>query len=112
MQIIIDKLKNQQRLTYDEALRLYDLDLFTLGKYANKIRKEKFGNKTYFNINRHINPTNICKDVCQFCAYSSSRKNPNPYTMTHEEILEAVEEALKKRLKKCISYQHTIPIQD
>ena len=39
MQIIIDKLKNQQRLTYDEALRLYDLDLFTLGKYANKIHK-------------------------------------------------------------------------
>ena len=100
MQIIIDKLKNQQRLTYDEALRLYDLDLFTLGKYANKIRKEKFGNKTYFNINRHINPTNICKDVCQFCAYSSSRKNPNPYTMTHEEILEAVEEALKKEIKE------------
>ncbi|MGD9553417.1 MAG: aminofutalosine synthase MqnE [Arcobacteraceae bacterium] len=98
--MIIDKLENQERLTYEEALQLYDLDLFTLGKFANKIRYEKFGNKTYFNINRHINPTNICKDVCQFCAYSSSRKNPNPYTMTHEEILEAVEEALKKEIKE------------
>ncbi len=100
MQIIIDKLENKERLTQEEALKLYDLDLFTLGKYANKIRKEKFGNKTYFNINRHINPTNICKDVCQFCAYSSSRKNPNPYTMTHEEILQTVEEALKKDIKE------------
>ncbi len=52
--------------------------------------------KTYFNINRHINPTNICKDVCQFCAYSASRKNPNPYTMTHEEILKIVENSSKK----------------
>ncbi|MFA7090559.1 MAG: aminofutalosine synthase MqnE [Arcobacteraceae bacterium] len=100
MQIIIDKLENNQRLSQEEALKLYDLDLFTLGKYANAIRRKKFGNKTYFNINRHINPTNICKDVCQFCAYSSSRKNPNPYTMSHEEILQTVEDALKKEIKE------------
>jgi len=98
--MIIEKLENNQRLTQEDALKLYDLDLFTLGKYANKIRQKKFGNKTYFNINRHINPTNICKDVCQFCAYSSSRKNPNPYTMTHEEILHTIEEALKKEIKE------------
>ena len=100
MQIIIEKLENHQRLTQEEALKLYDLDLFTLGKYANQIRQKKFGRKTYFNINRHINPTNICKDVCQFCAYSSSRKNPNPYTMTHEEILLTIEEDLKKEIKE------------
>ncbi len=100
MQIIIDKLESNQRLTKEEALKLYDLDLFVLGKYANKIRTDKFGKKSYFNINRHINPTNICKDVCQFCAYSSSRKNPNPYTMTHEEILTTVEDALKKDIKE------------
>jgi aminodeoxyfutalosine synthase len=100
VQIIIDKLENNQRLNQEEALKLYDLDLFTLGKYANAIRKRRFGNKTYFNINRHINPTNICKDVCQFCAYSSSRKNPNPYTMTHEEILHIVDEALQKEIKE------------
>lgn len=100
MQIIIDKLEKNERLTKEEALKLYDLDLFILGKYANRIRTQKFGNKTYFNINRHINPTNICKDVCQFCAYSSSRKNPNPYTMTHEEILSIVEESLKKEIKE------------
>ncbi len=100
MQIIIEKLENGKRLTKEEAIKLYDLDLFVLGKYANKIRTNKFGKKTYFNINRHINPTNICKDVCQFCAYSSSRKNPNPYTMTHEEILATVDEALKKDIKE------------
>ncbi|MGE4456559.1 MAG: aminofutalosine synthase MqnE [Arcobacteraceae bacterium] len=93
--MVIDKLNSGERLNFDEALALYDLDLITLGKYANKIRTDKFGKKTYYNINRHINPTNICKDVCQFCAYSASRKNPNQYTMSHEEILSEVEKSVQ-----------------
>lgn len=93
--MVIDKLNSGERLNFDEALALYDLDLITLGRYANKIRTDKFGKKTYYNINRHINPTNICKDVCQFCAYSASRKNPNQYTMSHEEILSEVEKSVQ-----------------
>ncbi len=85
---LIDKIKNRKRLNREEGLDLYNLDLFTLGKLADEIRVEKFGKKSYFNINRHINPTNVCADICKFCAYSASRKNPNQYTMTHEEILE------------------------
>lgn len=97
---IIEKLEQKKRLSYEEALELYDLDLFTLAEYANNIREEKHGRKTYFNINRHINPTNICKDVCQFCAYSASRKNPNPYTMSHEQILDIVENSSKNDIKE------------
>ena len=87
---ILEKLEKKERLNFQEALSLYDLDLITLGKYASKIREAKHQRKTYYNINRHINPTNICKDVCQFCAYSASRKNPNQYTMSHEEIMDIV----------------------
>ncbi len=97
---LIEKLENNERLNYEDGVALYDLDLFTLAHYANKIREEKHGKKTYFNINRHINPTNICKDVCQFCAYSASRKNPHQYTMTHEEILETVGTSLKNDIKE------------
>ncbi|MDN5077818.1 aminofutalosine synthase MqnE [Aliarcobacter butzleri] len=97
---IIEKLENNERLQYEDAIKLYDLDLFTLAAYANKIRTEKHGKKTYFNINRHINPTNICKDVCQFCAYSASRKNPHQYTMSHEEILEIVKNSSKNNIKE------------
>ena len=93
---LIEKLDSRQRLTLEDGIKLYDLDLLTLGKYANNIREEKFARKTYYNINRHINPTNICKDICKFCAYSASRKNPNQYTMTHDEILKIVEEIDKK----------------
>lgn len=89
---LITKIKAGQRISFDEALALYDYDLFELGELADIRRKELHGNKTYFNINRHINPTNICKDVCKFCAYSASRKNPNPYTLSHEEILAIVDD--------------------
>lgn len=97
---IQEKLKNNIRLNFDEALALYDMELLELGTYASSIREERFGRKTYYNVNRHINPTNICKDVCQFCAYSASRKNPNQYTMTHEEILDTVAKSVRNGIKE------------
>jgi aminodeoxyfutalosine synthase len=74
---LIEKVRNRVRLSQGEAEALYALDLYTLGELADEIRREKHGNKSYFNINRHINPTNVCADVCKFCAYSATRKNPN-----------------------------------
>ena len=97
---IIEKLKSGKRLNYEDGLALYELDLFTLAKYANIKRKSLYGKKAFFNVNRHINPTNICKDICKFCAFSSNRKNPNPYTMTHEEILSTVEKSYKNNIKE------------
>ena len=88
------------RIDFDEAMKLWDMDFFELGRKADEIRKEKFGKKTYFNINRHINPTNICADVCKFCAYSANRKNPNPYTMTHEEIMNIVKDVESRGAKE------------
>ena len=89
-----------ERIDFEEAMSLYEMDFFELGALANSIREEKHGKKTYFNINRHINPTNICADVCKFCAYAANRKNPNPYTMTHEEILKTVDETVARGVKE------------
>jgi len=97
---IIEKIKNKIRLTQEEGEALYELDLFSLGELADEIRQEKFGKKSYFNINRHINPTNVCADVCKFCAYSATRKNPNQYTLTHEQILEIATNSIKKGAKE------------
>ncbi len=85
---VVEKVRSGARVGLEDALKLYDLDLYTLGRLADEKRRALHGKKTYFNINRHINPTNVCKDVCKFCAYSASRKNPNPYTMPVEEIVE------------------------
>ncbi len=97
---LITKVRNRERLNQKEAEVLYDLDLFTLGELADEIRREKYGNKSYFNINRHINPTNVCADICKFCAYSASRKNPNQYTMSHEQILEIAQNAVANGAKE------------
>ena len=97
---INEKLDNNIRLNLEDGVALYDMDLLELGKYASKIREDRFNRKTYYNVNRHINPTNICKDVCQFCAYSASRKNPNQYTMTHEEILNTVKNSVENGIKE------------
>ena len=97
---LIEKVQNKVRLTQEEGEALYELDLYTLGELADNIRTEKYGKKSYFNINRHINPTNVCADVCKFCAYSATRKNPNQYTMSHEQILEIVDNSVKNHAKE------------
>ncbi len=97
---LIEKVQKRERLTQEEGEALYELDLFTLGELADAIRQERFGKKSYFNINRHINPTNVCADICKFCAYSASRKNPNQYTMSHEEILSIAKGAIKNGAKE------------
>ncbi len=97
---IIEKIKSGERINFDEALALYDYDLFELGELADLKRQELHGKKSYFNINRHINPTNVCKDICKFCAYSASRKNPNQYTLTHEEIMAIVDDIVKRDIKE------------
>jgi len=97
---LIEKLRAGERLTYDEGVQLYDLDLFELGEVADAIKQARYGKKVYFNINRHINPTNICVDICKFCGFSANRKNPNPYTMTHDEIMEIVKGAAARGVKE------------
>jgi len=97
---LIAKVRRRERLSQEEGEALYDLDLYTLGELADEIRRQKYGRKSFFNINRHINPTNICADICKFCAYSASRKNPNQYTMTHEEILSIAESAVANGAKE------------
>jgi len=89
---IFKELKNDPKTAY----KLYDLPLGELALKADEIRKKRFGKKTYFNINRHINPTNICKDVCKFCAFSAHRKNPNPYVLSVQECVEIAKEAYEK----------------
>ncbi len=100
MKNLLEKLEGGERLDEKEAGQLWELDLFTLAKFAHLKRSKLHGKKVYFNINRHINPTNICADTCKFCAFSAHRKNPNPYLMTHEEIMQVVDETIARGTKE------------
>lgn len=97
---ILDHLQKGEEFPINQLTKLYDYDLLTLGEIADAKRRELYGNKVFFNINRHINPSNVCADVCKFCAFSASRKNPNPYEMNLDEILQIAQNAYNKGAKE------------
>jgi aminodeoxyfutalosine synthase len=91
---IRDKVEAGRRLSFDDGLFLSEsADLFTLGELANVVRERKNGNFTYYNVNTHLNPTNVCVYRCTFCAFRSDLKGPKGYVMTDEQVLERAAEA-------------------
>jgi len=66
-----NKILNKERISFDDGVLLFEKgSLALLGALANWVREEKHGNKTYFNRNFHIEPTNVCVFSCKFCSYS------------------------------------------
>jgi aminodeoxyfutalosine synthase len=90
-QHIAEKVRQQQRITDEEALALYQSrNLPFLGQLANEIRIRKHGLKTYFNRNFHIEPTNICIYTCKFCAFARRPGEEGGWEYTLEEIEQQV----------------------
>ncbi|OOQ62090.1 aminofutalosine synthase MqnE [Mucilaginibacter pedocola] len=92
LKAIAQKVLHNQRITFDEGVLLYEkAELGYLGVLANYIREQKHGDKTYFNRNFHIEPTNLCVYDCKFCSYSrliKQRSEGWEYTM--EDMLNMV----------------------
>jgi aminodeoxyfutalosine synthase len=89
-----EKVEKSVRLSKDDALTLMDSnDLISIGQLANKVRERKSGNYAYFNVNRHINLTNICVSRCKFCAFSRDKSDADAYTMTINEVLDTARSA-------------------
>jgi aminodeoxyfutalosine synthase len=94
LQSIRDKVLAGQRLDHEDGLALEaSSDLFTLGELANHVRERLHGNRAYFNVNVHLNPTNVCVYRCTFCAFRSDLKDPKGYVLPDEQILERAAEA-------------------
>jgi aminodeoxyfutalosine synthase len=86
-----------QRLSFDDGVFLYEhADLFTLGELANTVRERKNGNNTYYNVNTHLNPTNVCVYRCSFCSFRADLKGADAYVMTDEQILARAREATER----------------
>lgn len=76
LQRIANKIINKERILFDEGVTLFEKgSLSWLGTLANFVREEKHGDKTYFNKNFHIEPTNVCVFSCKFCSYSKLYAN-------------------------------------
>ncbi len=92
--VIREKVEAGERLSFDDGVFLYDrADLFSLGELANVVRERKNGNFTYFNVNTHLNPTNVCVYRCTFCAFRADLKSEKGYVMSDEQILDRAAEA-------------------
>jgi aminodeoxyfutalosine synthase len=89
---IAEKVLNKERITFDEGVTLYYKgELGFVGTLANYIREQKHGNKTFFNRNFHIEPTNICVFDCKFCSYSRLLKQKEgSWELNEEQILDII----------------------
>ena len=86
LQPIAGKVLTGERLNAADALTLYaSPDILAVGWLANHVRERLHGDNTYFNVNRHINPTNVCVAACRLCAFGRKKDTPGAYTMALEE---------------------------
>jgi aminodeoxyfutalosine synthase len=87
LEAIAGKVFASQRLSAADGLALFEShDLLAVGRLANHVREQKHGNLCYYNVNRHINPTNVCVAHCRLCAFGRSPDAPGAYTFSLEEI--------------------------
>ena len=93
---IREKVEAGERLTMEDGLHLYDpaVSLHEVGELANLVRERKNGNVAYYNINTHLNPTNVCVYRCTFCAFRADLRDERGYVMSDEQILERGKEAV------------------
>jgi aminodeoxyfutalosine synthase len=90
---IRDKVSAGVRMSEEDALALFRTrDIHAVGEMADLANRRVNGNRVYFIVNRHINPTNICVNRCKFCAFGKGKEEPLAYTMTMDEILVRAEE--------------------
>jgi aminodeoxyfutalosine synthase len=86
---IAAKVHSGERLSFEDGVALYRAgDILAVGWLANLVRERLHGNTTYFNVNRHINPTNVCVASCRLCAFGRKKGDAGTYTMALEEAWE------------------------
>jgi len=102
---ILEKVQGGERLTAEEGLRLYkNPDILSVGYLANIVRERKNNDNAYFIYNQHINYSNICTNLCKFCAFGKDKSSELAYEMQIEEI----EKKVRERLDEPITEIHMV----
>jgi len=92
---IVEKVIAGERLTRDDGITLYTTqNIHALGALANYVREKLHGDVAYFNVNQHINYTNICNKLCRFCAFQRLPGQEGAYVMSPDEVARKIEEQL------------------
>lgn len=94
---ITEKVHAGERLSEADALALYaSNDLLAIGELAAWANHQKNGDNVYFNVNRHINPTNVCVNRCAFCAFSRTADADDAYTLALDQMVGRAVEAAEQ----------------
>jgi aminodeoxyfutalosine synthase len=94
---ILEKIQNSERLSIADGLRLFQSpDLLAVGYLANIVRERKNGNYAYFIYNQHINYSNICTNLCKFCAFGKAKDSDLAYEMSVDDVRAKVRERLSE----------------
>lgn len=102
---IAAKVQAGERLSGEDGLRLYRCpDLLLLGYLANIVRERKNGDQAFFIYNQHLNYSNICTNLCKFCAFGKDKDSDQAYEMTIAQIREKI----RARLAEPISEIHVV----
>lgn len=89
LQEIAAKVRDGVRLDEADALTCFTTPhLLPLGKLADTVRRRLHGNLTFYNVNRHINPTNVCVYTynCKFCSFAALPGESHAWEMSHEDV--------------------------
>ena len=86
---IAEKVLCRERLSFEDGVRLFQTrDLLGLGRLANHAREERHGNSAFYNVNRYLNPTNLCWVDCALCAWAKKVNEPGGYELAIDECVE------------------------
>ena len=89
LESIWEKVLDDERLSLDDGVAILETDDFaSAGRMADYIKRRWSGDKVYFVLNRHLNPTNICVLSCKFCDYAKKPGGDGAYEMSMEQMLE------------------------
>ncbi|WP_028584820.1 aminofutalosine synthase MqnE [Desulfogranum mediterraneum] len=92
---ILEKVRDQERLSLEDGRKLYNCpDVLALGYLANIVRERKNANDAYFIYNQHINYSNICTNLCKFCAFGREKGDDLAYEMSVDDVRQKVRERL------------------
>ncbi|MBN2024446.1 MAG: aminofutalosine synthase MqnE [Pirellulales bacterium] len=92
---IAQKVDAAERLSAAEAEFLFQpgVDVHEVGRLADRARRRRLGNVAYYNVNAHLNPTNVCIYRCRLCAYSRDADDADAYVMPDEDVVARAREA-------------------
>jgi aminodeoxyfutalosine synthase len=94
LEAIREKVEAGKRLSLEDGLTLEaSSDLFALGSMANLVRERYNANYGYYNVNTHINPTNVCVYTCDFCAFRADLNEPKAYVLDRDQVVERARQA-------------------